>query len=312
MLESWPFLSVQCEIWKDDGYAVEVERLHVADQAFFCEAIFPVGYTAHRKGRDQMSVFSQILMIRNGSACIESDSIPIRYVHSGEWMLLADLDMRAKIKFIQTSDVAWFELGREVWSKIEVRNNFPLCHKTCVGCIRRTQSLFANGNLSGRSRLLLEKLARPETCDFSIALKRSALIHELLGIALEAPEFYLENSTRCCFRKTDRDLLERIACYLEHNLHLSHSLRELSETFSVSETKLKRGFKSTYQTTVFGFLREKRMQHALEQLTTTDETVLEIAYAVGYSNPSQFTKAFRDFHGKNPSDFRRSLSSALL
>ena len=45
---------------------------------------------------------------------------------------------------------------------------------------------------------------------------------------------------------------------------------------------------------------------AAEMLAETDMTVFEVAYAVGYSNPSKFSHAFADCMGLNPRAWRQA------
>ena len=46
------------------------------------------------------------------------------------------------------------------------------------------------------------------------------------------------------------------------------------------------------------------MARAARLLTQTDVPVREIALTVGYTEPSQFTKAFRRSYGTTPSGYR--------
>lgn len=54
-------------------------------------------------------------------------------------------------------------------------------------------------------------------------------------------------------------------------------------------------------------LRRLRLQRARDLLTTTEKTVSEIAYEVGFSTPAYFTKCFRDAFGKTPTELREYL-----
>ncbi len=65
------------------------------------------------------------------------------------------------------------------------------------------------------------------------------------------------------------------------------------------------GYSQPHNDTIRGisigqYIRELRMGRALELLTTHRYSILEIAHAVGYSNPSQFSAAFKKFYGKAP------------
>ncbi|MDE5807818.1 MAG: AraC family transcriptional regulator [Muribaculaceae bacterium] len=54
-------------------------------------------------------------------------------------------------------------------------------------------------------------------------------------------------------------------------------------------------------------LRRLRLQRGRELLTTTEKSISEIAYEVGFSTPAYFTKCFRDAFGKAPSELREEL-----
>lgn len=83
------------------------------------------------------------------------------------------------------------------------------------------------------------------------------------------------------------------------------SLIELSRMIGMNDYKLKIGFKEMYHTTVFGYLREKRLEKALLLLQQGEMNVTETSFAVGYSNSSYFAEAFREKYGINPSAFAR-------
>ena len=89
------------------------------------------------------------------------------------------------------------------------------------------------------------------------------------------------------------------------------SLAELAKEAGINETKLTRGFRKVYGTSVFGYLRGHRLDKARMLLETGDMNVTEVAYAAGYSSPSHFTRMFTKDCGLNPreylSGFRHSM-----
>lgn len=54
-------------------------------------------------------------------------------------------------------------------------------------------------------------------------------------------------------------------------------------------------------------LRRLRLKHARELLTTTEKTISEIGYEVGFSSAAYFTKCYRDEFGETPSQLRERL-----
>jgi AraC-like DNA-binding protein len=49
------------------------------------------------------------------------------------------------------------------------------------------------------------------------------------------------------------------------------------------------------------------MRYAMELLLQRKMSISEIAYEVGFKNPSSFTKSFKKHFGKSPSDYLNTL-----
>jgi AraC-like DNA-binding protein len=96
--------------------------------------------------------------------------------------------------------------------------------------------------------------------------------------------------------------LERVRRLLLARLPSPPTLAELARAAAMSETKLKGAFRVRFETPVFSFLRQARMDEARRLLLKERLTVTEVAQRVGYSNPSKFAAAFRRAFGRPPSD----------
>jgi AraC family transcriptional regulator, transcriptional activator of the genes for pyochelin and ferripyochelin receptors len=84
------------------------------------------------------------------------------------------------------------------------------------------------------------------------------------------------------------------------------SLSEIARTIGLNEYKLKRGFKETFNTTVFGYLTAQRLQLARRYLLDTQKTAAEIAFELGYSTPQHFNNAFKKHFGQTPDSVRKN------
>ncbi len=105
--------------------------------------------------------------------------------------------------------------------------------------------------------------------------------------------------------KTDRAKIEQAKEIVLARMAAPPSLIELSRLIGLNDYKLKMGFKEINGTTVFGYLRDQRLEKAYRLLEKGNTSVLEVSYAVGYSNPSYFAEAFREKYGVNPGAFVR-------
>ncbi|MEM9903700.1 MAG: AraC family transcriptional regulator [Cyanobacteria bacterium P01_D01_bin.44] len=79
------------------------------------------------------------------------------------------------------------------------------------------------------------------------------------------------------------------------------SLQQLAERVGIGDYKLKQDFRTAFGSTVFGYLRSHRLEHARQLLAAQRMSVSEVARLVGYSSLSKFTAAFKRQFGVLPS-----------
>lgn len=81
------------------------------------------------------------------------------------------------------------------------------------------------------------------------------------------------------------------------------SLMELARIVGINDHKLKIGFRQVFDTTVFGYLHERRMERSRQLLEAGELTVTQAARAVGFANRGYFAASFRRKFGVNPSAY---------
>ena len=83
------------------------------------------------------------------------------------------------------------------------------------------------------------------------------------------------------------------------------SVEDLADDMNLSRVQLYRKVKALTGSSPVELLRTARLNRGYQLLLTTDKTVSEVAYAVGFSAPAYFTKCFKDEFGMVPGDVRR-------
>ena len=78
----------------------------------------------------------------------------------------------------------------------------------------------------------------------------------------------------------------------------------LAEEFKVSESTMRKNFKSLMQTTFIEYLAEKRISKSKELLSETELPLSQIASEVGYQDTSSFIRRFRQKTGMPPGEYR--------
>ena len=83
------------------------------------------------------------------------------------------------------------------------------------------------------------------------------------------------------------------------------SVEDLAADMNLSRVQLYRKVKAVTGSSPVELLRTARLKRAYQLLLTSDKSVSEVAYAVGFTAPSYFTKCFKEEYGMVPGDVRK-------
>lgn len=164
----------------------------------------------------------------------------------------------------------------------------------------RDHPLMHLGNSTAGMGLALRQML---TCGLNGSMARVYLEAKVMEIvSLRLAQFHDGGSdprqpklVRC-----DLELLEYARYILMTEYRNPPTIGELAHAVGVNRTKLKEGFRKQFGTTVFGFLRSQRLQHALQLLRDGNCNVTEAAGLVGYNSLSSFSLAFKTEFGYCP------------
>lgn len=108
------------------------------------------------------------------------------------------------------------------------------------------------------------------------------------------------------------DRLEKLLneYYDDANVHLSGlpTVQYIASELNVSPNYLSRLLKNVTGQTTQHLIQDKVIDKAKEKLATTDLSISEIAYALGFEHPQSLTKLFRVKTKQSPQEFRQSLN----
>jgi signal transduction histidine kinase/DNA-binding response OmpR family regulator len=103
----------------------------------------------------------------------------------------------------------------------------------------------------------------------------------------------------------DEKLIKKAILYVENNISRSElSVEELSSELSMSRVHLYKKILSITGKTPVEFIRIIRLKRAAQYLRESQQTVSEIAYQTGFSNPKFFRKYFKEEFGILPSEYQ--------
>lgn len=97
---------------------------------------------------------------------------------------------------------------------------------------------------------------------------------------------------------------KRIEKYIQRYLGKKLRLIDLCLLIGTCESGLIRKFKSTYDTTPHMLIEKIRIERACALLVSSDKSISEISYSIGFSHQSRFGQVFKKYTGLTPSRFR--------
>jgi TolB-like protein/AraC-like DNA-binding protein len=102
--------------------------------------------------------------------------------------------------------------------------------------------------------------------------------------------------------RDDQEMLTKLEQLVEENLgNEQFGVGDLSRRIGISRSHLHRKLRGTIGQSVSQFIREYRLRKALDLLKEGQHTVSEVAYLVGFSSATYFSRCFTNLYGHPPS-----------
>ena len=160
------------------------------------------------------------------------------------------------------------------------------------------------GRATPAMRVVLQQILQ---CPYQGVTQRMFLeskVMELMALIVE-DEIEAQGGKQTAFQLKPDDV-ERVH-YAKEILHANFdnppSTAQLARQVGLNECTLKRGFRACFNTSIFGYLRQYRLEQAKILLMQGQMNVHEAAQAVGYASQSSFAALFRKTFGVSPKAF---------
>ncbi|WP_121666729.1 helix-turn-helix domain-containing protein [Mesonia aquimarina] len=172
---------------------------------------------------------------------------------------------------------------------------------------------YYKGNYSLRTADLIQEMNTDLFSDFIRAVKLESQALEMLAVQIEQYEDDLKlDKNQQVLRKQE---IEKIIAFTENmtkNLSVTYTVKEFANAIGININKLQEGFKYLYQDTVNNFIQKKRLEKAQDLLMNTECSIQEITEKIGLSNPSYFSKLFKERYNLTPNQFRKGKPPKVL
>ena len=131
-------------------------------------------------------------------------------------------------------------------------------------------------------------------------------IRNLIANHKQLKQFFGDNQSieKESVSELDKDFVTRFKTLVGEKMKDPElNVEDLGRDMGMSRVQLYRKLKSLTNYSPNELLRRMRLKKAASLLAASDMTVAEIAYEVGFSSPSYFTKCYKEQFGESPTDF---------
>lgn len=106
-------------------------------------------------------------------------------------------------------------------------------------------------------------------------------------------------------KKSFMAVAELAVQYIQKNYAKKISVSDVADALSFHQSHLNRCMQKTFNTSTYDYLLKYRLEKAMELLIYTNDSVSNIAEAVGFLEPRGFSTAFKKYFGVSPTMIRK-------
>lgn len=195
----------------------------------------------------------------------------------------------------------------------EIKQNTDICH---IPIVVLSAKASLNDRLQGLREGIDDYITKPFSATYlrqrieNIISQRRMLQQRWLGQLDEAPREYRLEAPEII--DADQKMMEQLMKFLEGQIsNADLRIEDMADAVCMGRTVFYSKLRSIVGMSPSDFLRRLRMQRAEVLIVRSQQTVSQIAYAVGYSDPKYFAKCFKKDTGMTPSEYRESKKNDL-
>ena len=155
--------------------------------------------------------------------------------------------------------------------------------------------------------------AKLEAMEGLSPIDRVIATFEILKILAQSEEYRVLNSEGFLFEITpqDNERLRNIFNYIREHFKRQISLDEAAAESNMTPPAFARYFKKNTGKTFTRFVNEYRLVHASKLLAEKPTSIADICFESGFNNFSHFSKLFKEYSGKSPSEYRKEFRQIM-
>jgi AraC-like DNA-binding protein len=167
----------------------------------------------------------------------------------------------------------------------------------------KTGELLQPAKMNGKVRNIIHEMYQCRKTGPSLYLEMKAHIYGLLS-AYDEELTSVSDLENIHASKTEK-IIMAVKQYISNYPHIHEcSLENLSRKFYISPSALKLHFKKHCQVSLGDFVQQQCLLKAAELLLLGIDPVRDIAQQLGYTDVSNFSRAFRNYTGWSPNEVK--------
>jgi|GEM_PF-673409 len=180
-------------------------------------------------------------------------------------------------------------------------NVFPNGQFTACSAYMQSENIYTTGTFNATFDVLLAILARDKGDQFAQLCSTHLLVND--------PSELIPSLVG--YRHHKDTIIFDVQTYIEQHYNQPLTLLHLAQTFNFSERNLKRRFSLATGISVIQYVQKVRIDKAKKLLITSNRSIKEISYLVGYESSNFFTRVFKKETDKTPSQWKHNISDPL-
>ncbi len=178
-------------------------------------------------------------------------------------------------------------------------NTFRTIHKICG----QTQSVLSQNIISSMKHMLVLKQSNQPFCGIETLI---CLFELFVTFSTYIQEHYDTYAIKgLSYSNQTLSKMNQACTYINENCQQPLSLDDVANQFGFSTYYFSRMFKSATNFSFTEYLTLQRVKRAQVYLAESDSNITEIAFLSGFKSISSFNRAFRQFRGCSPRDYRK-------
>ncbi|WP_432473207.1 helix-turn-helix domain-containing protein [Amphritea sp. HPY] len=151
-------------------------------------------------------------------------------------------------------------------------------------------------------------LSQTDVLEVESSLQNARCFRHEVGDRLpDGNEVRLPDEVRFRAPRQDKSVLQPAINYLEIHYNSKISEETLAGLCELSPSKFSRLFRQTFDITFQEYLIRYRLKQSCRLLLNPVASIADVAYSVGFNDPSYYARIFKKYIGQSPSVFRQQL-----